>query len=114
MQKLCGNNFMTEVKVLSGKFGAVDLMVTCTSGMQVVVLVDGRHHFVGGRKERCAEEQSDADARFNTAALSAGFSVIRLHYKDIWEVEYLLRTYLSKINSLKRPTIMLSPSFFNT
>jgi hypothetical protein len=111
LQKVWGNVFMTEIKVLGQKFGAVDILLTLANKRSVAIMIDGKHHFTGGRKERDASVQSEADSRFNQAALSAGLCVVRLHYKDCWEYEYLLRTFIHALSKVQTPTMLVSPSF---
>jgi hypothetical protein len=111
MRTVWGEQFMTEVRYLGGRFGAIDILVRLTSGKDVAVMIDGKHHFSTDRQSRTAAEQGDADMAFNRAALAQGLHVVRLHYKDQWEFQYLLRTYLTRLNMVSSPTLQQSPSF---
>jgi transcription elongation factor Elf1 len=105
-------DFMTEVKILKGKFSAADIVVIVSDTLWVVVMVDGEHHFRTTRDSRTHKEQQETDDRFDCRAMAQQFSVIRLHFRDAWCFEYQLRVFLQQCTVSGQPLLLKSPSYY--
>lgn len=79
--------YQPEMKVLQGRRGAVDVLLT---QYKVGVMVDGEHHFPshhGSHHGTCSKEQQHIDQGFNQAVLQLGpchglRGIVRLHHHD--------------------------------
>jgi hypothetical protein len=112
LYKLGHTDFMVEIKLLKARYGAADIVLQLHTGMTVIIMVDGQHHFRTTRCDRTHHEQSETDEAFNSAALAMNASVIRLHYKDCWSFEYQLRVFLQRCACSTQALLLKSPSFY--
>ena len=75
--------WMTEIRVLKGTYGAVDMYLPA---VHLAIMVDGRQHFPGNKgstfREQDVTVQVQRDDRFNTAAVQQHLRVLRLHYDN--------------------------------
>jgi hypothetical protein len=111
LQNLGVTDMMTEVKILGGRYSAADVMLFIDGGRCVVVMVDGEQHFRSTRVHRDSDAQFATDCAFNNEALAQGFYVVRLHYKDAWQYERVLRQCLTICTEAPQPLLVRSPAY---
>lgn len=75
----CKALWLVEVKVLKGRFGAVDIYVPA---LKPAIKIDGEQHLLSDIHSNSFEQQIELDDRFNQAAMQQNISVLRLQWED--------------------------------
>lgn len=99
------NDTVTECKVLMEKYGAVDVYLPAYN---LLIQIDGEQHYKGRAFTEEAQHQVLRDRRFLFAALSKGFNVIRVAYKDICSLGMLVKLMLSRVAQSRAALGLLS------
>lgn len=78
---------------------------------KVLIEVDGEQHVEGSYQSTSAEEQMGRDREKDTAAVSAGFHVVRLHYRDVVWWSAVLFGALHQALAGVPPSVHFTPSY---
>ena len=71
-------DWIVDAKVLQNSNSKADIWIV---DLHLIFMVDGEQHFFDSH-DRPVAEQEERDDVFNGAAISEGFCVMRLHYRD--------------------------------
>ena len=96
--------WLAEVRVLKGTCSSADVWVHESN---LIIMLDGEGHF-GKIYGTPVWKQKDVDDRFNAAAATAGFHVLRLHFADTKHFKKNIMDTVSRCTALNKPTIFFS------